>query len=169
MIVGTRKISGNLWKSRHIIRRSIRWTVCIFQTFVFLLLQIASWYQFIRHNLLPSQSTKHIRQKFQWTSQQLKSAYLDLQYVHWRSSRFHAEHLSFLWWWFTPFLSPLFLLYSVLGQPLLFKCKHRVPIHGHMYGKLHLLKLKCWLSDGKKVQDCDYVFRSSTTFQRRKE
>ena len=31
-------------------------------------------------------------------------------------------------------------------------------------------KVEAWsLSDGKKVQDCDYVFRSSTTFQRRKE
>ena len=69
-----------------------------------------------------------------------------------------------------PLLSPEFFLYSILGQQLLFKRKHRrVPIHGHMYGKLCLLKLKCWLSDGKKVQDCDYVFGSSTTFQRRKE
>ena len=40
------------------------------------------------------------------------------------------------------------------------------PIHGHMYRKLRVLKLKGWLSDGKY---CDYVFGSSTTFQRRKE
>ena len=31
-------------------------------------------------------------------------------------------------------------------------------------------KVEAWgLSDGKKVQDCDYAFGSSTTFQRRKE
>ena len=66
----------------------------------------------------------------------------------------------FLWWWLTPFLSPLFLLYSVLGQQLLFKRKHRrVPIHGHMYGKLRVLKLKVWLSDGKKGSRLRLCFR----------
>ena len=37
-----------------------------------------------------------------------------------------------------PFLSPLFFLYSILGQQLLFNRKHRhvVPIHGHVYRKL---------------------------------
>ena len=58
----------------------------------------------------------------------------------------------------------------ILGQQLLFKRKHRsvVPIHGHVHRKLRSLT---WgLSDGKKVQVCDYVvFESSTTFQGRKE
>ena len=75
-------------------------------------------------------------------------------------SRFHAEHLSFLLRLFTPFLTPLFLLYSILGQQLLFKRKHRhVPIHGHMHGKLRVLKLKGWLSDGKKGSRLRLSFR----------
>ena len=60
-----------------------------------------SWYQL--RNSLPSRSTLHIRQKFQWTSKQLKSGYLDLQYFHRKSSKFPAEHLSLLLEWFTPF------------------------------------------------------------------
>ena len=57
-------------------------------------------------------SEMHIRQKFQWTSEQLNSAYLGWQY-------FHPNFLQniFLCCWNdfnTPFLSPLFLLYSIL-------------------------------------------------------
>ena len=62
--------------------------------------ELASWYQL--HTSLPCRSTLHIRQKFQWTSEQLTSAYRDLQYFHRRSSKFHAEHLSLLLEWFTP-------------------------------------------------------------------
>ena len=53
--------------------------------------EIASRYQL--HTSLPSRSELHIRQKFQRTSKQLKSAYLDLQYsctVFWVSS-FHLS------------------------------------------------------------------------------
>ena len=62
-----------------------------------LLLQIASWYQL--HTLgtprfLVEVHALHILQKFQWTSEQLKSEYLDLQYFHRSSSKFPAEHLS---------------------------------------------------------------------------
>ena len=59
------------------------------------------------------------------------------------SSKFPAEHLSLLLEWFTPFLSPLFLLSSSLsvkyfGQRLLFKRKYCrvVPIHSHLYWNL---------------------------------
>ena len=62
--------------------------------------ELASWYQL--HTSLLCRSTLHIRQKFQWTSEQLTSAYLDLQYFHRRSSKFPAEHLSLLLEWFTP-------------------------------------------------------------------
>ena len=62
--------------------------------------ELASWYQL--HTSLLCGSTLHIRQKFQWTSEQLTSAYLDLQYFHRRSSKFPAEHLSLLLEWFTP-------------------------------------------------------------------
>ena len=66
-----------------------------------------------------------------------------------------------------------------MGQQLSFKRKHRVvPIHGHVYRKLELevsrtmdieskVYLLSMLGRKKKVQDCDYVFGSSTKFQRR--
>ena len=59
------------------------------------------------------------------------------------------------------FLSPLFLLYSILGQQLLFKRKHRsvVPIHGYVYRKM---KREVSRTE-ERVWDCDYVFGSSTT------
>ena len=69
-------------------------------------------------------------------------------------------------------------MYSILGQQLLFKRKHRVvPIHGHVYRKLELhvsqtmdieskVYLLSMLGRKKKVQDCDYVFGSLTKFQR---
>ena len=79
----------------------------LFQTFVFLLLQIgkiASQYQL--HTALPSRSAFHIHQKFQWTTKQLKFVYLDLQYFQGRSSKFPAEHLSLqLEWSLIPYLS----------------------------------------------------------------
>ena len=62
---------------------------------------MATWYHL--HTSLPSHSTLHIHRKFQWMSEQLKSAYLDLQYFQGRSSKFTAEHLSLLLEWFTPF------------------------------------------------------------------
>ena len=69
----------------------------------------------------------------------------------------------------------LFFLYSILGQQLSFKRKHHgvVTIHGpwSRISKTSHLKLKHEVSRTakKKIQDCDYVFGSSTTFQRRKE
>ena len=77
-----------------------------------------------------------------------------------------------------PFLSPQFFLYSILGHQLLLKRKHRVvPIHGHVYRKLELevsrtmdieskVYLLSMLGRKNKVQDCDYLFGSSTKFQR---
>ena len=68
-----------------------------------LLLQIASWCQL--HTLLPSRSTLHICPKFQWTFEQLKAAYLEVQYFHRRSSKFPVKHFSLLLEWFTPFFN----------------------------------------------------------------
>ena len=61
-----------------------------------------------------------------------------------------------------------------LLKQLSFKRKHRgvVSVHGpwSRISKTSHLKLKREVSrTEKKVQDCDYVFGSSTTFQRRKE
>ena len=68
-------------------------------------------------------------------------------------------------------------MYSILGQQLLRK-NRVVPIHGHVYRKLELevsrtmdVESKVYLLSmlgrkKKKVQDCDYVFGSSTKFQR---
>ena len=50
--------------------------------------------------------------KVQWTSKQLKSAHLDFQSFHRRSSKFPAEHLPLLLEWFTPFFSAIILLNS---------------------------------------------------------
>ena len=88
-----------------------------FLTFVLLLLQIgeiAGWYQ--SHTSLPNRSELHIRQKSQWTSEQLKSAYLDLQYFHRRSSKFPAEHLSLLLEWFTPYFIAIILPVQYFGS-----------------------------------------------------
>ena len=52
---------------------------------------------------------------------------------------------------------------------------YQFTVPGHAYRKLRILSWsQAWveassLSDGKKVQDCDYVFGSSTTFEIRKE
>ena len=59
-------------------------------------------------------------------------------------------------------------------RSLYFSVKHRgvVPIDGpwSRVSKTSYLKLKCEVSrTEKKVQECDYVFGSSTTFQGRKE
>ena len=69
--------------------------------------EIASWYQL--YTSLPSRSTLHICQKFQWTSKQPKSAYLDFQYFHRRSSKFPVEHLSLLLEWYSPFFIAIIL------------------------------------------------------------
>ena len=74
-----------------------------------LLLQIASWYQL--HTLLPSWSTLHICPKFQWTFEQLKAAYLEVQYFHRRSSKFPVKHFSLLLEWFTPFFNRHYSFY----------------------------------------------------------
>ena len=93
---------------------------------------------------------------------------------------FIEGHLNFLqtiflccWNDSLPFLSPLFLLHSILDQQLLINGKHRcvVPIHGHVYRKLGVQSwsVRSLGRKRKKVQDCDHVFGSSTTFHRRKE
>ena len=52
---------------------------------------------------------------------------------------------------------------------------YQFTVPGHAYRKLRILSwsqawVEAWsLSDGKKVQDCDYVLGSSTTFEIRKE
>ena len=132
--------------------------------------EIASRYQL--HTSLPSRSALHIRQKFQWTSEQLKSANLDLQYFHRRSSKFPAGRLSNL----LPFLSPYSSCTVFWVSQLSFKRKHRgvAPIHGPLShisrtSHLKLSSVKSLVGWQKKVQDCYYVFWSSMTFQRRKE
>ena len=105
--------------------------------------EIASRYQL--RTSLPSRSELHICQKFQWTSEHLKSAYLDLQYFHRRSSKFPAEHLSLLLEWFTPFFISIILPEQYFGLAFI-KCKHRgvVPVHGpwSRISKTSHLKLK---------------------------
>ena len=61
-------------------------------------------------------SEMHIRQKFQRTSEQLSLRTLICNTFDRRSSKFPAEHLSLLLEWFTPLLSPLFLLHSILAS-----------------------------------------------------
>ena len=138
-------------------------------TFVLLLLQIgeiASRYQL--HTLLPSRSAWHIRRKFQWTSEQLKSAYLDLQYFHRRSSKCRTSFFV------VGMIYSLFILYSSLGQQLSFKRKHHgvVPIHGpwsHISKTSHL-KLKREVSrTEKKGSRLRLCFRVVDEFQRRKK
>ena len=69
----------------------------------------------------------------------------------------------------------LFFLYRILGQQLLFKGKHRdVNCTKFTVTCIENFASKVWSlrSFGrkkKKVQDCDYVFESSTMFQRKKE
>ena len=53
--------------------------------------------------------------KVQWTSKQLKSAYLDFQSFHRRSSKFPAEHLPLLLEWFTPFFIAIIIVdYAII-------------------------------------------------------
>ena len=131
--------------------------------------EIASRYQL--HTSLPSRSDCTFARSFSEYPNSSKSAYLDLQHFHRRSSKFPAEHLFFV----VGMIYSLFYrhLYSILGQQLSFKRKHRgvVPIDcpWSRMSKTSQLKLKCEVSRTEKVQECDYVLGSSTTFQRRKE
>ena len=100
--------------------------------------------------------------------------YLDLQHFHRRSSKFPAEHLSLLLEWFTSFLIAIILPVQYSESAAFIKRKPRgvVPVHGPWspISETSHLKLKREVSrTEKKVQDCDYVFGSSTTFKRRKE
>ena len=68
----------------------------------------------------------------------------------------------------------IFFLYRILGQQLLFKGKHRdVNCAKFTVTYIENFASKVWsvrsLGRKKKVQDCDYVFESSTTFQRKRE
>ena len=135
--------------------------------------ELASWYQL--HTSLLCGSTLHIRQKFQWTSDQLTSAYLDLQYFHRRSSKFPAEHLSLLLEWFTPnsfrtvfWVSSFYLSVNIVSYQFTVTCTENWSMRSLgqwiIENKVYLLSM---LGQRKKVHDCDYVFGSSTKFQRR--
>ena len=135
--------------------------------------ELASWYQL--HTSLLCRSTLHIRQKFQWTSEQLTSAYLDLQYFHRRSSKFPAEHLSLLLEWFTPnsfrtvfWVSSFYLSVNIVLYQFTVTCTENWSMRSLgqwiIENKVYLLSM---LGQRKKVHDCDYVFGSSTKFQRR--
>ena len=70
----------------------------------------------------------------------------------------------------------LFFLYRILGQQLLLKGKHRdVNCTKFTVTCIENFAPKVWSlrsfgrKKKKKVQDCDYVFESSTMFQRKKE
>ena len=104
------------------------WGLQIFYHLCSLWPQITRWCQF-KNTRFPVQagskySTLHVPQKLQWTSKQLKSAYIDLQYFHRMSSKFPAEYLSLLLELFTPFSRHYSNRYSILGQQFLFKRKH---------------------------------------------
>ena len=109
--------------------------------------EIVSRYQL--PTLLPSRSALHIRQKFQWTYKQFKSAYLDLRYFHRRSSKFPAEHLSMLLGWFTPFFIAIIHAVQYFGSAAFIKSVNTVvsigvnvilmyqfTVLGHVYLKL---------------------------------
>ena len=83
--------------------------------------------------------------------------YLDLQYFHRRSSKFPAEHLSFctVFWVSSFYLSVNIVVLYQFTATCIENFASKVEARG--------------LSNGKKVQDGDYVFGSSATFQRRKE
>ena len=127
---------------------------------------IASWYQL--HTLLPSRSTLHICQKFQWTSEQLKAAYLDWQYFHRRSSKFPVKHFSLLLEWFTPFFNRHYSFY--IWDSNFYLSVNIVVLYKFMVTCIQNFtsKVKCEVSQRKKVQDCNYVFGPLMTFQRRK-
>ena len=130
-----------------------------------------SWYQL--RNSLPSRSTLHIRQKFQWTSKQLKSGYLDLQYFHRKSSKFPAEHLFLLLKWFTPFFCRHNSSCTVFWVISFYLSIHVVVLYQFAVTRIEKLasKVDAWgLSVEKKTFKVAIMFLgSSTTFQRRKE
>ena len=72
-----------------------------------------------------------IRQKLQWTSEQLKSVYLDLQYFH---PNFLQNIFLCCWNDLLPFIT-INPSAKYFGQQLLFKRKYCrvVPIHSHLY------------------------------------
>ena len=127
--------------------------------------EVASRYQL--HTSLPRRSALHIGQKFQWTSEQLQSVYLDLQYFHRRSSKFPAEHLSLLLEYnLLPFYrhnsSCEFTVFWVssfhLSVNIVVLYQFTVP--GRVYRKLRILSWSVKsLGRKKKVQDCDYVLK----------
>ena len=129
----------------------------LFKHFVLLLLQIreiASWYQL--HTSFPSRSTLHICQKFQWTSKQLKSAYLDLQYFYRMSAKFPAEHLSLLLEWFTPFFWHHNSFFTVFWVSSFFLSVNIMVLYQFMVTcmKNFASKVEAWgLSDGKRFID----------------
>ena len=103
------------------------------------------------------------------------------------SSKFPAEHLSLLLEWFTPFLSPLFLLSSSLsaqyfGQRLFFKRKYCrvVTIHSHLYWNLKreasqsdtefkIVIIFRWCSREDSLFQAFYYLNAWNRLQRRKE
>ena len=100
------------------------------------------------------------------------AAYLDLQYFHRRSAKCPAEHLSLLLEWFTPFFYHHNSFCTVFWVSCFYLSANIVVLYQFTVTCIENFasKVEGWgLSDGKKVQDCDYVFRLSIMFQRRKE
>ena len=111
-----------------------------------LLLQIGE----IVHTSLPSRSALLIRQKFQWTSEQLKSTCLDLQYFHRRSSKFPAEHLSLLLEWFTlPVIASIWVSSFHLSVNIVMLYRFTVPVWSRISKTSHI-KLKREVSRTEK-------------------
>ena len=108
------------------------------------------------HTSLPSRSTSHILApaKVQWTSKQLKSAYLDFQSFHRRSSKFPAEHLLLLLEWFTLFFVAIIVLNSfctVFWVSSFYLSVNIVVLYQFMVTRIE--KVEAWgLSDGKRFK-----------------
>ena len=92
-----------------------------------------------------------------------------------RSTKFPAEHLSHLLPFLSPYSSCTVFWVSIFHLSVNIVVLHQFTVPGHWsrISKTSYLKLKREvirsLSDGKKVQDCYYVFGSLMMFQRRKE
>ena len=120
--------------------------------------EIASWYQL--HTSLPSRSTLHICQKFQWTSKQLLKVCV-IQ-ISCRTSFFVVGMIFSLFHGHNSFCT----VQCILGQQLLFKRKHRsvVPIHSHVHRKLRSLTWS--LGQKKRFKFAIMLFLSSRRHSR---
>ena len=130
--------------------------------------ELPSRYHDQLHTSLPCRSTLHIRQKFQWTSEQLTSAYLDLQYFHRRSSKFPAENLSLLLEWFTPnsfctvfWVSSFYLSVNIVLYQFTVKCIENWSMRSLgqwiIESKVYLLSMLGRKRKGSRLQLCFWV------------